>query len=249
MPRRRGRRIGCWIFLALLAIVALVGWRELQRQMREHPERFPWTKLDLKDPIGPYTGIKLARLSKEAGRCRALLEQAGLFHQPYEQPVPNNSQCRFTDGVRLLPEGSRSIMYQPAGLVTACPVAAALALWEQEIVQPAARRHLGGRIVSIDHAGSFSCRRLYGQSEGPYSEHATADAIDVVGFRLDDGRRISVLRHWNANGPEAAFLREVRDGACKLFATVLSPDYNRAHADHFHLDQADRGAMGWRLCR
>ena len=47
----------------------------------------------------------------------------------------------------------------------------------------------------------------------------------------------------------AAFLREVRDGACDLFATVLSPDYNAAHADHFHLDQAARGAIGWRGCR
>ncbi len=44
-------------------------------------------------------------------------------------------------------------------------------------------------------------------------------------------------------------LREVRDGACDLFATVLSPDYNAAHRDHLHLDQAERGEMGWRACR
>jgi hypothetical protein len=41
----------------------------------------------------------------------------------------------------------------------------------------------------------------------------------------------------------------VRDGACRLFATTLSPDYNAAHADHLHLDQANRGAGGWRACR
>ncbi|MBU1256939.1 MAG: extensin family protein, partial [Alphaproteobacteria bacterium] len=38
-------------------------------------------------------------------------------------------------------------------------------------------------------------------------------------------------------------------GACDLFSTVLSPDYNKAHRDHFHLDQAERGATGWRACR
>ena len=48
---------------------------------------------------------------------------------------------------------------------------------------------------------------------------------------------------------ERRFLRRVRDGACGLFATVLSPDYNAAHRDHLHLDQADRGMGGWRSCR
>ena len=158
-------------------------------------------------------------------------------------------RCRFTDGVRIRPESARSIGYAPAGLVTSCAVAAALALWERDVVQPAARRHFGERVVGIDHAGSFSCRRLYGRAEGRFSEHATADAIDIIGFRLADGRRVSVLRDWRRDRAEAAFLREVRDGACDLFATVLSPDYNAAHAAHFHFDQADRGSFGWRLCR
>ncbi|RZL73462.1 MAG: extensin, partial [Sphingomonas sp.] len=56
-------------------------------------------------------------------------------------------------------------------------------------------------------------------------------------------------RDWKGDDPKAAFLRDVRDGACQLFATTLSPDYNAAHADHLHLDQANRGSMGWRACR
>jgi len=58
-----------------------------------------------------------------------------------------------------------------------------------------------------------------------------------------------VLRDWKGSQPNAAFLRDVRDGACRLFSTTLSPDYNAAHADHLHLDQAMRGKMGWGLCR
>lgn len=249
MPSPRRRRIGYWLFLVLLVVALLVGWREIQRQVREHPEQFPWTELNLDDPLGPFTGIKLAALDDERRRCLTLLDNAGLAEVPYAQPLPEDSRCRFTDGVRIRPEGSGSIVYAPPGLVTSCPVAAALALWERDIVQPAARRHFQSRVIRIDHAGSYSCRRLYGKAEGRFSEHATADAIDVLGFRLADGRRLSLLRDWSGDPAERKFLRDVRDGACDIFATVLSPDYNRAHADHFHLDQADRGSFGWRLCR
>lgn len=217
--------------------------------MRDHPEKFPWTELNLNDPIGPFTGIKLASLGDERRRCLALLRGAGLAEIAFEQPVPAESRCRFGDAVLIRPENTRSIDYTPRRLVTACPVAAALALWERDIVQPAARRHFDSRVVRIDHAGSYSCRRLYGKAEGSFSEHATADAIDILGFRLGNGRRLSVLGDWNGEPAERQFLREVRDGACDLFATVLSPDYNDAHADHFHFDQADWGAMGWRPCR
>jgi hypothetical protein len=57
------------------------------------------------------------------------------------------------------------------------------------------------------------------------------------------------LHGWTGGNAEAAFLREVRDGACRIFATVLSPEYNEAHRDHLHFDQAARGARGWRGCR
>jgi hypothetical protein len=85
--------------------------------------------------------------------------------------------------------------------------------------------------------------------QGAWSEHSTANAVDIAAFRLEDGTRISVLSDWEAQGAKAGFLRDVRTGACDLFATVLSPDYNEAHRDHLHFDQARRGAMGWRGCR
>jgi hypothetical protein len=249
VPRPRRQRIGCWLLLILLAIASVIGWRELQRQMREHPERFPWTELSLNDPVGPFTGIKLSSLADDRNRCLGLLRSAGLAETSFPQPRVSEARCRFDDGVRIRSETARSINYAPGGLVTSCPVAAALALWERDVLQPAARRHFSSRVTRIDHAGSFSCRRLYGRAEGRFSEHATADAIDILGFRLADGHRVSVLGGWRGSAADAAFLREVRDGACDLFATVLSPDYNSAHADHFHLDQAERGAAGWRLCR
>ena len=236
------RRLAGWLIVfAIIAGAYLLG----RDYVRRHPQDVPWTRLDLNDPVGAFTANKLAALGGEPDQCRALLSDAGIKDVP-APPVSTGTECGYSDGVRISPE---PIAFRPTGLVTACPVAAALHLLEARYVQPAALRHFGRRVVAIDHFGSYSCRRLYGRSEGEFSEHATADAVDIAGFRLADGTRITVRRDWARAGPKAAFLRDVRDDACRLFSTVLSPDYNAAHADHLHLDQAERGKFGGRLCR
>ena len=247
MKRRRSRPLR-WLkavlFLSLLAFLGLLGWG----YSRNHPEDVPWTELDLARPPGMFTGRKLAALRDDGPKCRALLGRAGVR---FAALPPRNAgeHCGYDDAVRFRSGGAVTIGWRPADLGTACPVAAGLALWEWHVVQPAALEHFGRRVATIDHFGSYSCRRIYGRSEGAWSEHATANAVDIAGFRLAGGRRISVLGDWKGDDAEARFLRDVRDGACDLFATVLSPDYNAAHADHLHFDQAARGAMGWRGCR
>jgi len=241
--RRLRRWIGAAIALPLLLVAGLLLWAMLGAK----PQDLPWTPLDLSQPVGLFTGRKLAGLTRDFPRCRALLDRAGIRYTALAEV--REGQCGYGDGVRLDPGGSRQIGFVPSGVGMACPVAAALALWEWDVIQPAAFRHFGVRVTGIEHFGSYNCRRIYGRSAGPWSEHATADAFDVAGFRLADGREVSVLRDWPGKGPKPAFLREVRDGACRLYATVLSPDYNAAHANHLHLDQAARGEMGWRMCR
>lgn len=226
--------------LAGFAAMLVYGWA------RNHPEDLPWTPLDLSQPVGAFTGRKLAGLGGDAEQCRALLERAGMTFNALP-PRGTETQCGYDDAVRLT-GGAAEIAYRPAGLGTSCPVAAALALWEWHVVQPAALEHFDSTVAAIDHFGSYSCRRIYGRAEGRWSEHATADAIDIAAFRLENGTGISVLGDWDDGGPKSAFLRDVRNGACDLFATVLSPDYNAAHRDHLHLDQAERGEVGWRAC-
>jgi hypothetical protein len=207
---------------------------------RDRPQDSPFTPLDLTQPIGMFTGRKLAGLADDTRQCHTLLFRAGVRYKAL--PPGGSGQCSYDNAVRLrLLDGLPDL---------SCPAAAALAVWERQVVQPAAERHLGTRVTGIDHFGSYSCRRLYGRSTGDWSEHARANAIDVAGFRLANGRRVTVIGDWSEGTPaEQAFLRDVRDGACRLFATVLSPDYNAAHRDHLHLDQAARGEMGWRGCR
>lgn len=238
------RAVVWFILLSLLAVAAI----ELRAWFDRHPQDLPWTELDLDDPVGRFTGGKIAALGSSPAQCRALLGEAGSPDRP-APPRTAGARCGYRDGTRLGSGGAREAGFAPAGLVTSCPVAAALLLWDERVVQPAARRHFGAAVTSMQHAGSFSCRRIYGRESGSWSEHATADAVDILGFRLADGRTVSVLRDWRRQGANAAFLHDVRDGACQLFTTVLSPDYNAAHRDHLHLDTADRGMGGWRACR
>jgi len=241
---RRLRRIIGWLVAVAIVAVALLLLFALARG---RPQDLPWTPLDLAQPIGMFTGRKLAGLTQDFPKCRALLDRAGVKYTVLA--TVSAGQCGYRDGVRLAAGGARRVALAPPNVGMACPVAAALSVWEWEVVQPAARRYFGQRVVAIDHLGSYNCRRMYGRSQGDFSEHATADAIDVAGFRLEDGTTVSVLADWKDEGDKGTFLRAVRNGACELYSTVLSPEYNAAHRDHLHLDQAERGQMGWRACR
>jgi hypothetical protein len=230
--------------LALAGFAALLLWG----YGRKHPEDVPWTKLDLGRPVGAFTRAKIAALHGAGPRCRALLSRAGVAYAALP-PRIDGPQCGLGDGVRFEPGGAAAIAYAPDGLATSCPVAAALALWEWHVVQPAALKRFGRRVVRIDTFGSYNCRRMYGRATGDWSEHARANAVDVAAFRLDDGRSVSVAADWREPGARGRFLHDVRDGACRLFTTTLSPDYNAAHHDHLHIDEAGRGRFGWHACR
>lgn len=213
----------------VLLVAAIAGWRWLQA----HPEHNPYAPLDLRDPPGWATARKLTALRKDVTECRAVLERSAVTFTAL--PATGDGPCARPDRTRLA-----DYPLAPDTPAVTCPVAAALELWRRDTVAPAARDILGSELARIEHLGTFSCRRMYGGADGPWSEHATANAIDIAAFVLADGQRISVLGDWEGTGPEATFLRAVRDGACGSFATVLSPDYNAAHADHFHLDQDAR---------
>lgn len=226
--------------LALLLLILGGLFLAGRAWLRDHPQHNPWAPLNLRDPPGWATGRKLAALRENPEECRAVLERSGVAFAALEPA--GEGECRRED---------RTIVADnplfPAEPRTTCAVGAALQLWLRRGVQPAAEEILGSRIETIEHLGTYSCRRLYGREDGRWSEHATGNAIDISAFVLEDGRRISVRADWDDKGDAGRFLREARDAACGTFGTVLSPDYNAAHADHFHLDQASRGFGG--VCR
>lgn len=131
-----------------------------------------------------------------------------------------------------------------------CPMVPAVDHWVRTSVLPAARHYLGADVVEVQVAASYSCRPRNGIPGGRLSEHGHANALDVSGFLLADGRRIKVLTGWKGGVEERAFLRAVHKGACRTFTTVLGPNADAFHRDHFHLDLARHGQSGRvRICQ
>lgn len=155
-----------------------------------------------------------------------------------------DSGCSTVSTVRLasLHSDSAALAVTNMGPVT-CNMATTFAGWARFGVDRAAEQILGSRVVRIETFGSYNCRNVAGTSRR--SGHATANAIDVSGFLLADGRRVTVLDDWDGGTPaERRFLRVVHASACKRFGTTLGPGYNAAHANHFHLE-----ADGADFCR
>jgi hypothetical protein len=220
------------VLTAASAFLAARAW------LHDHPQHNPWAPLDLRDPPGWATQAKLAGLRDDPAECRAVLQRSDIAFTTLK-PL-DEGRCPRADRLTLdtLPLASNAEM--------TCALAAGLALWERR-VQPIAEAMLGSRIARIEHFGTYSCRRVNGRSTGDWSEHSTGNAIDVAGFALENGRRLTVAAGWKGDGRDAAFLHRAREEACAIFGTVLSPDYNAAHADHLHLDRAARGWGGY--CR
>lgn len=119
-----------------------------------------------------------------------------------------------------------------------CKTAATFNGWVRFGVDRAARQILGSPLARVETMGSYSCRNVAGSERR--SAHARAAAIDVSGFVLADGRRIVLQSDWDGGtAAEREFLRVVHRSACKRFGTVLGPNYNPAHKDHFHLEESD----------
>jgi hypothetical protein len=134
---------------------------------------------------------------------------------------------------------SQSFNISNLGPVT-CPLANTFAGWARFGVDRAARAILGSALVRIETMGSYNCRNVAGTDKR--SAHATGNAIDVAGFVLADGRRITVLNGWNSNDPaEREFLHMVHQSACRRFGTTLGPDFNAAHRNHLHVDLMNNG--------
>ncbi|WP_156169884.1 extensin family protein [Aurantiacibacter luteus] len=181
-----------------------------------------------------------AARSAAAAQCLSALGQSGVRFDPLPDRYREQG-CATLGTVQMhaLRGDSGDLGVSNIGPVT-CPVGAAFAAWARFGVDRAARQILGSPLASIQTMGSYSCRNVAGSTRR--SAHATAAAIDVGGFTLADGRRITVQAGWNGGtAAEREFLRTVQRSACRRFGTVLGPDYNAAHHDHLHVEGVVEG--------
>ncbi len=237
-------RISHWqVPVLLLAVLLLMlvwrPWRLLP------PAWQPWAPLAVTHAMTPVTRWKLMRLrDAPAQACLEVLatappESADYLPLADYTPAPD---CPLANVVRVR---ATSVAFN-APFTAHCPLAVAWLMYEQQALQPLARDTFGEPVAAVNHFGSFSCRNIYHRANARRSEHATATALDVAGFRLADGTRIVVLDDWDntARPQHGVFLRAAHTAACDYFGTVLGPDYNAPHANHFHF-----GTRGLRYCR
>lgn len=219
--------------------VALGVW-----QLAVHPdtplprEWNPTKRLYVSDPVTWLTPWKLDAATRDAALCKDVLEAGNVGFRDLEDRIVSDV-CHIKGRVDLSAVGIARL--KP--VETTCAVALRTAMWEQHGLQTAAAAHLGTTITGIGHFSSYNCRQIRstGGNGGRMSLHATAEALDVFGFTLADGRQLVMKRDWER---ENGFFRAARDSACTWFKTTLGPDYNALHADHFHLQ-----SRGWGTCR
>ncbi|MEH0886398.1 extensin family protein [Enterobacter sp. UNJFSC 003] len=219
--------------IIIMVAIATVGYRWLPSHYN------PFKPLTLDDPPGKITQYKLRHLSPDA--CENLLLQANQRRLIRTQPVTDaGGDCPLSNVVRVHDFGPVSLN---SSFLSSCPLAMSTALFVSQQARPITKAMMGSELIRIEHLGSFACRNIYHRPDARRSEHATAEALDISAFRLANGERVTVLRGWKST-KMLPWLQALQAASCGYYGNTLGPDYNAAHANHFHL-----GMRGFGLCR
>lgn len=236
--------IGLRIFLSILSAAVVfaavafgIYWTFTDPRSPLPREWNPLETLSVDDPITPVTPFKLRRAVAQPDLCRAIVAQATA--STIMSPLDDGGRCGIANRLEVSQVGKSAL--RP--VETACETALRLAMWERHGLQPAAEEYLGQGVRAVRHIGSYNCRPIRG-SRTRMSTHATAASIDIGGVTLQDGTRVELLQDWDGAPERQSFLKAIRDAGCQWFSTVLGPEYNTLHADHFHFQN-----NGWGTCR
>jgi len=146
-------------------------------------------------------------------------------------------ECGAVDAVLLdaivMPDQARLAVSPPATL--RCPMAEQIAQWVRDDVAPTAIER-GVTLRGLDNFDSYECRGRNRVRGATLSEHGRADALDVRGFKLADGRLIGLT---DAT-VDKSWRETIRASVCARFSTVLGPGSDGEHEQHIHLDLAER---------
>ncbi len=225
-------------FIVILSVVIMLAVYRLTNLYLPNNIN-PLKPLFINDEPGLMTKHKIRQLKKDAESCFAVLANSDLKYQLIPDKITGES-CAFQNVVML----EQSTISYGGDIVLKCPALVALVIWEKHDLQPLAIKKFGQKIIRIRHYGTYACRNVNNAKQGRRSQHAYANAIDIAGFVLADGSEISILKDWNQNTENGEFLASLHESACQRFITVLGPNYNDFHKNHFHFDHG-----GWSICR
>ena len=212
-------------------------------------------------PTLPWSEAEIAAAKT---KCTEALSTLKLDYQPL--PPIKAGLCGTPAPILLKSLGSEPKVAITPPATLDCAMAGALNRWLDKTVQPQAKELLGSPVIKLENISSYVCRNRYDSPNQPLSEHALANALDVSGFVLASGEHITVLDSWPKaspplplpnpvrvtsiggwaetisllTSPKSEFVKKIHDDACGTFETVLGPEANEAHKNHFHLDMKER---------
>lgn len=247
----RGKAPALWLLIALVALGAPAAWaRDKIPLPKPRPAEAPAVAARAAEKPGadaPQTEAAKPPPKPEPPpptACRLALTDA-IAIAPSIPDITGPGSCGGPDLVRLeavvLPDGSR-VAVTPAATLR-CPMASALAAWVRDDIAPLAAT-LDSRIAALDNFDSYDCRgrnRVFGAK---LSEHGRANALDIRGLKLANGRLLSLTDRTTPRAVRESVLQSV----CARFSTVLGPGSDGYHEDHIHLDLAQRRG-GYKMCQ
>ncbi|MDO8607771.1 MAG: extensin family protein [Phaeospirillum sp.] len=201
-------------------------------------------------PLRPVAVAPPPVLDPDAACLKELRDRRVVFEP--QAPGPAGA-CRIPNPVKV--SGDARLSWNRPGMLS-CSMARTIERFEALVVEPAAMKVFGQRVARLVHMGTYDCRTRRtettvaaagagGSRGGRLSEHARGQAIDIGGFELADGTAISVKKDWKGAGKRSEFLQEVARASCEHFNVVLTPNHNRLHNDHLHLDIGPHRLCGY----
>jgi hypothetical protein len=96
-------------------------------------------------------------------------------------------------------------------------------------------------VTAFEHYEAYTCRVIAGTDK--LSRHGHGDAIDIFGVWLNDEAYYTLVDDWehDTESPQSLGGKFLYEAAYRwhennIWNIILTPDYNDAHDDHFHVD-------------
>ena len=150
-------------------------------------------------------------------QCLSAMSTAGIEFVSLGDVRDKNCLIKNAIRINTLPNTKLS-----SPLTLNCRTASKLINWLDEI-----------EAKSIDHMGTYNCRKMRGSPI--MSEHSFGTAIDIA--RIN---KASIKKHWDNGSVEGNYLHSAGKSAYSYFSNVITPDDNALHHDHFYLDNGYR---------
>ncbi len=178
--------------------------------------------------------------------CETKLRSLGVKFK-IKKKIDGPGQCGAPRPLNILKLKKNMLITSDVDVLLRCEIALALARWVSDVVVPSAQLHLEANPSKINISTSYKCRKRNSNARAKLSEHAFANGVDLMGISFDKIKPMKIQARNGDSDSVRAFQAAIRGGACAYFTTVIGPMTNKAHADHLHLDLAER-SNGFRLC-